>query len=121
MLDGLPAPKSRLHDPLEEVLLVAPLDRAVFRQFGKPYHGGEDVIEIMGDAAGKRAQGLHFVRLPQLLLKAPCLRDIEIDLEDCEGISFVIPLQGLTAEYGDLAPCFCRMDQFSLPAAFFGQ
>ena len=37
---------------------------------------GEDVVEIMRDAAGKLADGLHFLRLAQLLLQSPLRRDV---------------------------------------------
>src|SRR5208337_2469318 len=55
-LDEIPSPEPCVENPLEEVLLAASFERAVFRQFGKPYHGRQNVIEIMGDAAGERAE-----------------------------------------------------------------
>ena len=42
----------------------------------KPDDGREDVVEIVGDAAGQRAEGLHLLRLAELgfdLLPLPCL------------------------------------------------
>ena len=121
LFNDLPAPEPCLHNPSEEVLLVVPLDRTALCQFGKPYDGRKDVVEVMGDAAGERAEGLHLVRLAKLLLDAPGLRDIEVDLEDCQGIPVGIPLDGLAAQYDDLVPGFRYLDKFSLPTAFFGQ
>ena len=37
---------------------------------------GEDVVEIVRDAAGELADGLHFLRLAQLFLQPPLRRDI---------------------------------------------
>ena len=37
---------------------------------------GQDVVEIVRHAAGQLADGLHFLRLAQLLLQAPLRRDV---------------------------------------------
>ena len=37
---------------------------------------GENVVEIVGDAAGKLADGLHFLRLAQLFLQPPLRGDV---------------------------------------------
>ena len=36
--------------------------------------GGEDAVELMRDAAGQLADGLHFLRLKQLRFDAACAR-----------------------------------------------
>ncbi len=37
---------------------------------------GENVVEVVRDAAGELADGLHFLRLAELLLQPPLRRDI---------------------------------------------
>jgi len=39
-------------------------------EFGVADDRGEDVVEIVGDAAGESAEGFHFVHLSELLLHA---------------------------------------------------
>ena len=46
------------------------------QQRGVAVNDGEDVVEIVRDAAGKLADGLHFLRLAQLLLQPPLRRDV---------------------------------------------
>ena len=53
--------------------------RAVFdifcRHFGKTDDGGQDVVEVMGDASGKRAHGFHLLGLAELLFSLLALLD----------------------------------------------
>ena len=42
---------------------------------------GEQIVEIMGDAARQQADRVEFLRLPQRLAQAPVLGDIPIDAE----------------------------------------
>ena len=38
-------------------------------------HGHQQVVEVVGDPAGELADGLHLLRLPQLLLRSFARRD----------------------------------------------
>ena len=44
------------------------------QQRGVAVNDGEDVVEIVRDAAGELADGLHFLRLAQLFLQPPLQR-----------------------------------------------
>ena len=48
---------------------------------------GEDVVEIVRDAAGELADGLHLLRLAQLLLQPPLRRDIAEQAEQQERLA----------------------------------
>ena len=43
---------------------------------------GEDVVEIVRDSAGQLADGLHFLRLAQLLFQSPLRRDVTKQAEE---------------------------------------
>ena len=49
--------------------MAASPGEVIFNQLGKADHGGEDVVEVMGDAAGEGADSLHLLRLAELLLE----------------------------------------------------
>src|SRR5437660_12854002 len=44
--------------------------RALLRKLPVPHDRSEDIVEVMGDAAGQRPHRLHLLRLPQLRLQA---------------------------------------------------
>ena len=48
----------------------------LFRQLRIAENDAEDIVEIMGDAAGKRADGFHLLRLAQLFFKFFSVGDI---------------------------------------------
>src|SRR5947209_18949668 len=51
--------------------------------------GGEDVIEVVSDAAGEPADRFHLLGLPQLLLQLDALRDVPPDSEDADEPALV--------------------------------
>ena len=85
-------------------------------KFRETNDGGEDIIEIVGDASRERAEGLHLLRLAELLLGTPGLGDIEVDLQDCRRISGLIPLEGMTAEHDNLPAILCGLNRVPLPS-----
>ncbi len=52
-----------------------------------PEDGGEDVVEVVGDAAGQDADGLHFLGLEQVLLELLLFRDIAVERLDIGRIA----------------------------------
>ena len=49
-------------------------------------HHGEQVVEVVGDAAGEPAHRLHLLRLPQLLLEQVALGDVaRVDDDGADG------------------------------------
>ena len=104
--DELPAPEPASMTLSRWCSSRLPLGAWPFTQFGEPDDGREDVVEIVGDAAAERAEGLHLLGLAELLLYTPGLRDIEVDLQDCQRHSRLIPLEGLTAEHLIWRPSF---------------
>ncbi|OPZ59291.1 MAG: hypothetical protein BWY87_01078 [Deltaproteobacteria bacterium ADurb.Bin510] len=65
---------------LEDVLLVAPQGARVAEHgqahLGVADDGGQHVVEVVGDAAGQRADGLHLLGLHQLLLEFDLVGDV---------------------------------------------
>ena len=59
--------------PLEA---VGPLRQAALQEFDVADDDGEQVVEIVGDAAGELANGLHLLGLPQSLLGLQALGDL---------------------------------------------
>ena len=56
------------------------------KQRGMALNDGEDVVEIMGDAAGELADGFHFLGLAQLGLKILPFGDVaRITMDDADG------------------------------------
>ena len=55
----------------------------------------EEVVEVVGDPAGERPDGLHFLRLEELGLELPGLGDIAGDAADADDFPRVV-------EHGDL-------------------
>ena len=51
---------------------------------GKAHDDTQNVVEIMGDAAGELAQRLHLLSLPQPLLRIPAARDVELAGEEID-------------------------------------
>ena len=47
---------------------------------------GQQVVEVVGDAAGELADGLHLLRLAQQVFDRPLLRDVAAD--DVEQLAF---------------------------------
>src|SRR5262249_43613088 len=45
-------------------------------KLGVPHDAGEDVVEVVGDAAGQGPDGLHLLGLVELLLQLDLLRDV---------------------------------------------
>ena len=53
------------------------------RQLRESDNGGKDIVEIVGDAAGKRSDGFHLVGLTQLCLHLFQFGDVGGDLQFC--------------------------------------
>ena len=47
----------------------------------KPWMIGQDVVEVVGDAAGELADGFHFLRVPQLRLELALSGNVAADAE----------------------------------------
>ena len=62
-------------------IVAAPVGRAKIleQQVGVASDRREDVVEVVGDAARETPNGLHLLRLTQLLLEAEPLRDVPAD------------------------------------------
>ena len=101
--------------------LPAPFRYVVLYKFRETDDGRENIVEVVGYTSRERAEGFHLLRLAELLLGAPGLRDIEVDLQDCRRLPRLIPLEGPTAEHGDVSAVLGGMFQFSFPMTFFGQ
>src|SRR3990172_5004486 len=54
-------------------------------------NGGQDVIEVMGDAAGKGADGFHLLHLEHLFFKFSMLRDVITHPEKALDVSPLVP------------------------------
>jgi hypothetical protein len=50
---------------------------AALKQVKPSKHGREKVVEVMGDAAGQLADGIHFLRLQELVFELSAFADIE--------------------------------------------
>src|SRR5882762_1793278 len=59
----------RVHDTIEVAPQRAACGRMLLRKLAVPQDRPEDVVEVMGDAAGERPDRLHLLRLPQLRLQ----------------------------------------------------
>ena len=59
----------------QQLVIMAALEH----HLAVPTDDGEQVIEIMRDAAGKVADGLHLLRLPQLVFELLLLGDVLCD------------------------------------------
>ncbi len=67
--------------------------RKVFhRQTDVAPDGQENIIEVVGNAAGQRAQGLHFLRLKQLFFHLPAVSDVDADAGHAEGLALRVAL-----------------------------
>src|ERR1035437_5378027 len=62
-------------EPLEEDVAVAEYDR-------------EKVVEVVGHAARQAADRLHLLRLPELLLEKPALRDVVLNRDETDPSAF---------------------------------
>ena len=61
---------------LEVMCVPAPFGDMARHQFRETDDGGKDVVEVVGDAAAQRAEGLHLLRLAELGLCSLDLLDI---------------------------------------------
>ena len=61
--------------------MASPLD-ALFQELQIADDDGEQIVEIVGDAAGELAHGLHLLRLAELLLHLPALGDVFLDRDE---------------------------------------
>jgi hypothetical protein len=71
---------------------------ALLQQLQIAHDDGEQVVEIVRDAAGELAHGLHLLRLAELLLHRPTLSDVFLDGD----------------EVGDFVPLLDRRDRGEL-------
>ena len=69
LVDQILRPLAGLHHLLQVTALDIRSVLIQHGQFGIADHGGENIIEIMGNAAGQGADGLHFLGLPELRLQ----------------------------------------------------
>ncbi len=53
--------------------------QAPAQQFQRAHDNGQHIVEVVGDAAGQLADGLHLLRLAQLVFQAVLLGDIDAD------------------------------------------
>ena len=52
--------------PVKVAPVAVPLGEVVPDNLREPYYGGKDVVEVVGNAAGERAESLHFLGLAEL-------------------------------------------------------
>jgi len=72
------------------------------RQLGKTYDRGEDVVEVVGDPAGERAQGLHLLGLAELGFEFLPLGDVARGRKDAHHGSRLIPVdRGVVKDRGN--------------------
>ena len=62
-------PLGRGHDLVYVRPETSSLSDAHLDKVGKPHDDGEDVVEVVGDAAGQGAHGLHLLGLAELLFE----------------------------------------------------
>src|SRR5437660_1833166 len=82
MLDQIPASVPRSEHFLQivpDVTLHRSIEEAEFRI---PQDSPQNVVEIMRNPAGQRANGLHLLRLAQARFEPPPLRDIMDDRQN---------------------------------------
>jgi hypothetical protein len=65
---------------------------------GVPEDDGQQVVEVVGDAAGEPADRLHLLRLPQLLLEALVLGHVAGDADDPGHRPVLVAVGGLQGE-----------------------
>ena len=61
--------------------------QAVEKHFSVALHHHQQIIEIVRDAAGEFADGLHFLRLAQLVDELFAVGDIERDADDADDFA----------------------------------
>ncbi len=82
LLDQLLAPLGRLEDERQGFPGRAAFLGVEEGQLGVDRDGGQDVVEIVGDASGQGPQGLHLLGLAHLFLKGDLLGDVPLRDED---------------------------------------
>ena len=58
----------------EDLLVLRPERQPPLDQADAAEHRGEQIVEVVGDAAGQLADRVHLPRLEQLVLERPCGR-----------------------------------------------
>ena len=76
LLHELFGPHASGEDPLEMLAGAASRRHLLQRQLAIPQDGRQDIIEIVGDPTGQRADGFHLLRLTQLGFEQVALGDV---------------------------------------------
>ena len=77
----------------------------------------QNVVQVMRDAAGQRADAFHALRPHELGLDLFLFRDVGIDREHRFGLSFVVPDERPARLDGDFPPVLGEMLEFAVPFA----
>ncbi len=85
------------------------------RQAGVAQDAGEQIIEIVGHAAGQHAQALQLLGLAKLLFDAAALGDVCVDFQDSGGLAATRSTYCPTARNVKLGAIFVGMDEFAFP------
>ena len=81
----------------------------------------EDVVEVMGDAAGEGAQGFQLLRANLRLLGALEFGEVGVDLEDAGGLALSVKMENQVAG-DDNAPAVAGfVNKFAVPDAVAAQ
>ena len=83
--------------------------------------GLENVVQVVGDAAGQRADAFHALGAEEIGFKLFPFRDVRVDGEDFLGPALFIAQQGPAAEDDELFARLVGHFQFAGPAALLQQ
>jgi len=91
LLHEVLGPAGGLEDFRDAFLRRRIVGQVFLQQITVAEHGGEDVVEIMRDAAGERADGLHFLRLPKLVFEGAAFGDVLFDGHEMRDLAVRAP------------------------------
>ena len=84
-------------------------------QLGEAVDDGQEVVEVVGDAAGEGAQALHLLRLAQLLLETLALGDVLPQAKEIGDFAGGVPDAGHLDGLPDLHPVGPLPHELALP------
>ncbi len=77
------------------------------------------IVEIVRDAAGKRADALHSLGAQELGLEFAMLGDVGVDVQNGNGPALAVAKQVATGHDDHLAAVLVQLAQLARPLAFF--
>ena len=101
-------------DSVQDSLRVRFGDRE-FKDVDGHHDRGEDVLQVVCNAAGQRPKAFHTLCTHELSFDFFLLRDVSIDREYRFGMAFVVSNERPASLDGDLGTVFRKVLQFTLP------